>query len=196
MLQAKKPENILSELTERIKQLLSEKEYIIVAIDGRCASGKTTLATMLQKKFQCNIVHADDFFLRPHQRTLERLSEPGGNVDYERMLEEVLIPLKANGECTYRPYDCKTQSLKAPVKISFKPVTIIEGSYSCHPKLWEYYDLRMFMTVDKTTQRARIENRNKENAEMFFEKWIPLEERYFTAFSIEERSDMVKGKTP
>ena len=35
----------------------------------------------------------DDFFLRPEQRTEERLKEVGGNVDRERFLEEVARPL-------------------------------------------------------------------------------------------------------
>lgn len=192
MQQATKTENSISEVIEHINKLLTEKEYIIIAIDGRCASGKTTLATKLQERLVCNIIHVDDFFLRPKKRTVERLSEPGGNVDYERLLEEVILPLETKGECTYRPYNCKTQSLQSPVQVSLKPVTIIEGSYSCHPKLWERYDLRIFLTIDKKMQRERIESRNKENAEMFFQKWIPLEERYFTVFAIEERCDIVK----
>ena len=31
-----------------IRRLLSQKEWVIVAIDGRCGSGKTTLAAELQ----------------------------------------------------------------------------------------------------------------------------------------------------
>lgn len=190
MVQTKNPENNVAEVEERIQELLADKEFVIVAIDGRCAAGKTTLAAKLKEKLSCNVIHGDEFFLRPHQRTAERLSEPGGNVDYERLLEEVMLPLKANRDFTYRPYDCKTQSLKVPVKVKAKKVTIIEGSYSCHPKLWEFYDLRIFLTIDERTQRKRIENRNKENAKMFFEKWIPLEETYFKAFAVEERCDM------
>ena len=47
-------------------KLLCEKESVIVAIDGRCASGKTTLASLLGSTVDCNIVHADSFFLLPH----------------------------------------------------------------------------------------------------------------------------------
>lgn len=38
---------------------------------------------------------ADDFFLRPEQRTPERLAEPGGNLDRERMKSEVIDRLSA-----------------------------------------------------------------------------------------------------
>ena len=72
-------------------------ERKIIAIDGRCASGKTTLAQFLAENISCDIVHTDDFFLPFEKRTDERLSLPGGNIDRERLLSEILIPLK-NGE--------------------------------------------------------------------------------------------------
>ena len=189
MSRIKSAEDIVARITEHIQKLLEDKEFVIVAIDGRCASGKTTLAEKLQEKLSCNVIHGDEFFLRPNQRTVERLSVPGGNVDYERLLEEVILPLRENRDFTYRPYDCKTCSLKEPVQVKAKRITIIEGSYSCHPYLWEYYNLRIFLTIDKKTQRERIQKRNAENAEVFFEKWIPLEEAYFKAYAIEERCD-------
>ena len=59
----------VSERTEmvcsRIIELSDKKERVIVAIDGRCASGKTTLAREIAKRLDCNIFHMDDFFLRP-----------------------------------------------------------------------------------------------------------------------------------
>ena len=63
---------------------------VLVAIDGMSASGKSTLGNLLKEKYQCNLFHMDDFFLRPEQRTKERLSEAGGNVDYKRFQEEIL----------------------------------------------------------------------------------------------------------
>ena len=51
----------------------------------------------------------DHFFLRPEQRTPERLRTPGENVDHERFLEEVLCPLRAGRVFWYRPFDCSVQ---------------------------------------------------------------------------------------
>ena len=71
----------------------------IIAIDGRAASGKSTLAQQLGELLDADVIHMDDFFLPPSLRTKERLSEPGGNVHYERFAEEVplLYTGKANG---------------------------------------------------------------------------------------------------
>ena len=191
MPQNEKLMNITSTAAEYIERLLLEKERVITAIDGRCASGKTTVASILEKKLSCNIIHMDDFFLRPGQRTEKRLSEPGGNIDYERFEPEVLIPLKQGRKFCYRPYDCKSQTLKEPVKAAPQKITIIEGSYSCHPALIDYFDLRIFMTISAETQRNRILSRNAELAKRFFELWIPLEEAYFSAFRIEEKCEIV-----
>ena len=85
---------------------------MIIAIDGRSGAGKSTLAATLEEKLGVSVVHMDDFFLQPPQRTQERLLEPGGNVDYERVEQQVLQPLKAGAErISYHRFDCKTMSM-------------------------------------------------------------------------------------
>ena len=71
-------------IKKRIDELLEQKNMVIVAIDGPCTSGKTTLAAKLAEIYDCNVFHMDNFFLRPEQRTAQRLSAPGENVDHER----------------------------------------------------------------------------------------------------------------
>ena len=83
-------EDAFTVLSQRIR---GSGQRLLIAVDGRCASGKTTLAATLEEETGCNVVHMDDFFLRPEQRTPQRLAEPGGNVDYERFRQEVILPL-------------------------------------------------------------------------------------------------------
>lgn len=170
---------------------LPKSKPLIIGIDGRCAAGKTTLAEGLQAEIGCAVFHMDDFFLRPEQRTEKRLQTAGENVDHERFLEEVLLPLKSGkSPIVYRPYDCKRQALRGEVSVETAAVNIVEGSYSLHPSLWEFYDLRVFLTVSPEEQMRRIILRNgRENAEIFRSRWIPLEEKYFSAFDIEGRCD-------
>lgn len=49
-------------INERLKQQKADKSPLLVAIDGRCGSGKTTLGFYLQELFDCNLFHMDDFF--------------------------------------------------------------------------------------------------------------------------------------
>lgn len=181
----------LEQIRTAMDQRLKEKESILIAIDGRCASGKTTLAAGLRERAGCGVIHMDDFFLRPEQRTPERLARPGENVDWERFLEEVLWPLRRGIDVVYRPYDCRTQSMGDPITLERSAVVVVEGSYSCHPELWESYDLHVFLDVDPEEQLRRIRARNgAQGVQMFLDRWIPLEERYFQAFSIPQRCEL------
>ena len=260
----------LNALEERIGELLKNKKPILIALDGRCAAGKTMLAQKLakdlsaavsgglqessqdlgtaavnggsqesfqglgtaaasgdsQESFQGSamaavhgglqspsqdsamaavhggsqessqdsamaVIHIDDFFLRPFQRTAERLSEPGGNFDRERFLKEVLLPLRSGEQPLFRPYNCHTDSFLEEIKVPEKKIYIIEGSYSCHPALKEFYDLSIFVTTTPKKQLERLEKRNKDLLQDFINKWIPYEEKYFKAFDISDGCDFV-----
>ena len=177
---------ILTTVCAAIDRLAAENDRVIVAIDGNCTAGKTTLAGLLQAHYDCNVIHMDDFFLRPAQRTPERFAQPGGNVDYERFREEVLLPLKAGGSFSYRPFDCSSFTLAAPVDVSPKALTIIEGTYSCHPFFGQPYDLTVFLSVSEDVQRQRVLQRPQMLHQKFFTAWIPMEQAYFDTFSIAE----------
>ena len=169
----------LNAIKREIDRLLETRERIIVAIEGQCTSGKTTLAAALSGEYDCNVLHMDEFFLRPEQRTPERFAEIGGNVDYERFAEEVLEPLKTGATFSYRPFDCSTFTLAQPVAVTPKRLTVIEGTYSLHPYFGEPYDLKVLLTVSEELQRQRVLERPAFLHQRFFEQWIPLENRYF-----------------
>lgn len=183
----------------RILPLLSQLDSllkrgrVILAIEGGCASGKTTLADMLKDIYECTVFHTDDYFLRPEQRTAKRLKEIGGNMDRERLEEEILKPLHNNvTEICYHPYNCATQELEAAVHITPEKLVIVEGVYSMHEDISEYYDYSVYLDIDSETRRSRISVRNsKEMAERFFNEWIPLEESYFINMRVKERCDLI-----
>lgn len=183
--------NRLLTVQNAIQQLLSEKEIIIVAIDGNCTSGKTTLANQLAEIYDCNVFHMDDFFLRPEQRTPERFGEAGGNVDYERFNEEVLLPMKSGKPFSYCPFDCSTFELTDPIAVTPRKLNIIEGTYSLHPYFGDIYDLKIRLTISPEQQRQRILERPVFLHKRFFEEWIPMEERYFDGFCISEKADII-----
>ena len=184
-------EKIMETVKNQIKELLAEKDMVIVAIDGKCTSGKTTLASKLAEIYDCNVFHMDDFFLRPEQRTPERFAEVGGNVDYERFQKEVLLPLKSGKAFSYRPFDCSTFILAAPVTAAPKKLNIIEGTYSHHPYFGNPYDLKIILTVDEETQRKRILERPVFLHKRFFEEWIPMENRYYEVFRIIDQANLI-----
>ncbi len=179
-----------AELFVRLEELMQKKERVTIAIDGMSASGKTSFSKMLSSVFKANVFHMDDFFLPQSMRTQERLSETGGNVHRERFFEEVLLPLISGNTVAYRAYDCQTGDYKPAETINPTRLNIVEGAYSCHPKLIEHYDLKIFMSISKDMQSERILKRNgQEMLKRFESVWIPMENKYIAEFKIKEKSD-------
>jgi len=170
-----------------IDELTQKQERVIIAIDGGSAAGKSTLATMLDAVYSCNVFSMDDFFLRPVQRTPDRLNEPGGNIDYERFSEEVLNPLKTGRPFSYRPYNCSEQKLLGDVAVDPCQINIVEGVYSLHLRFIEAYDLKVFLNIEQTEQNRRLIERDKELYSRFIQEWIPMEKRYFDTFQVRSK---------
>lgn len=183
-----------SPAVEAIETLVAQgKGPVIVAVDGRCASGKTTFAARCAQVFSdCSLFHMDDFFLPFAKRTPERLAQPGGNVDYERALEEVFAPLSRGEDVELRAFDCSDGSFRPAVTCPFRRLNIVEGSYSHHPALAGYSQVKIFLTCSPETQLDRLAVReSSESLENFKTRWIPMEERYFAALDVQAGSQVV-----
>ncbi|MCH5353829.1 MAG: hypothetical protein J1E06_10240 [Acutalibacter sp.] len=175
-----------------IENCLREKGSVNVAIDGNSGAGKTALANLLTTLFDCNVFHADDFFLPLEKRTPERLQEVGGNMDRERFREEICEPVREKKPFAYRPFDCSVMQLGEEIKVEPKQINIFEGSYSMHPDLQEYYDVKVFLSVSPAEQSNRILERNGGfMLRRFLEEWIPKENTYFEGMKIREACDLV-----
>jgi len=180
-----------------IDRLLGEKDRVIVAIDGSSGAGKSTLAQALKRVYaDATLVHMDDFFLQMHQRTPERFHTPGGNVDHERFLDEVLAPMRRGEPFIYRPFDCARMAIGEGRSVTPGKLCIVEGSYSLHPALESAYDLRILLRISPAAQAERILGRNgPQMLGRFLNEWIPMENLYFDATQIEKRCDLMIGIT-
>ncbi len=170
--------------------LIAKTNPRIIAIDGRCASGKSTLSRLLSLALGADVIHMDDFFLPPALRTEARFSEIGGNVDYDRFASEVLPHLRTGRPFSHRIFDCSVMALTGVRALRPTLPLVVEGSYSHHTRFGGYADLRVFVTTDPQTQRARILARNGETmAKLFETRFIPMEEAYFEGMQIRRHAD-------
>ncbi len=173
---------------------LTEKsdKRIIIAIDGRCASGKTTAAALIAPLFNAEIIHMDYFFLPPELRDNARLCEVGGNIHYERFADEVVPHLRSEHAFSHRVFDCSRFAYAdTPHTVQPSQVLIIEGVYSLHPSFGKYYDIAAFYGISPEKQLERLKQRaNGAFLERFKNEWIPMEERYFDTLGIRDKCDI------
>lgn len=161
----------------------------IVALEGRCGSGKTTISNILENKY--TVIHIDDFFLSEKQKETygNRLNS---NINYDLVnnnLEKVINALKNNLPIvSIKCFDCHSQNYYEK-ELALKDKIIVEGVCASSPKLSKHIDKIAYLFVDKATQTKRIEQR--ELKDRFFNEWIPLEEKYFTRFDIFRHCDVI-----
>lgn len=100
------PESLISILAAALAQ--KPTKPLVLALDGRCGSGKTTLADRLTRQFPASIVlHTDDFYLPPTQRVRGWEKTPCANMDLVRLRDETLHPAYEGQPVLYRAYSCR-----------------------------------------------------------------------------------------
>lgn len=165
-----------------------QKPVCVIVIDGRAASGKSTMAAQLKDILAGEMVHMDDFFLPKELRMPLRYRTAGGNVHYERFIEEVVPYLSKPQAFSYRRFDCSTMDYNGERQVPAARFRIVEGSYSMHPQFGDYGDITVFSDVEPEEQMDRILYRDGSMmAAMFKRKWIPMEEQYFTECEIPQK---------
>ena len=161
---------------------------ILVTLDGPCASGKTTLAAGLAEALGGAVVHTDDFVIPHAQKTEERLAVPGGNCDAARLAGEVAAPWKRGDPVVFRKYDFRADRLLPGEKLPDVRILILEGSYCNLPEIRPYADVRLFLSAPWETRLARLRQRESARSlQMFFDRWIPLEDQYFSFYGLPDR---------
>jgi len=180
------------DIFDKMDMLIKSRGTVNLAIDGNCGAGKSMLSVLLEGIYDCNVFHMDRFFLRPFQRTPERLSEPGGNIDHERFYEEIIVGIRSKKPFSYRIYDCRNDTLGPLISVEPKAINVVEGSYSMRPEFIDLYDIKVFMKIDKQEQSRRILERSGSRLhKRFMEEWIPMEDEYFAAYDIPRKADLV-----
>lgn len=187
-----------STLSALLSAALAQKPTrpLVLALDGRCGSGKTTMATALAEQFPDSIVlHTDDFYLPPADRVPGWEQTPCANMDLARLRDEALRPAYEGQPVQYRAYSCREGAYLPARELAAQPLVILEGSYSHHPLLTGYETLRVFLTCAKEEQTRRLQAREGERYANFAARWVPLEEGYFAQYGIETSADFVVDTT-
>ena len=117
-----------STLSALVSAALAQKPTrpLVLALDGRCGSGKTTLANGLAAQFPgCTLLRTDDFYLPPARRSPDWAHTPCANMDLTRLRDEALRPAYAGQPVAYRAYSCREGAYLPPAQLPATPFVAI-----------------------------------------------------------------------
>ena len=172
--------NTLCEIVEKI-QLATKRPYL-VGIDGLSAAGKSTLAANLQEQLNdLIVVHKDDFYRVMDETIRAKLNAEEGYHqynDWQRLRDQVLIPISTGHNSFYQRYDWPTGKLAETIEVLPTGIIVVEGVSSIRPELRDYYDLTIWVETSNTQRYYRQIERN-ENPIEWIERWTASELYYF-----------------
>ncbi len=174
----------------------------LVAVDGRCGSGKTGFAKLAEQLIPGpkHTAHMDDCYLPWEKRAFNWMEIPAGNMDLDRVREEILVPVRSGRPLAYQPFfqrERETDEYGNPLELDpdRAELILVEGTYSQHPALAKYYDFKIFLTCEKEEQTRRLRTREGDYYPTFNRVWRTLEEKYFAACGTEEAADLTVDTT-
>jgi uridine kinase len=176
----------------RLARAIAERArdgFALVAIDGAGGSGKSTLAAEVAARLRSpgQVVHGDDFYRPMPPRARLLLSPAEGYdqyVDWQRLRDQVLIPLAAGADARYERYDWRAGQLAAgePRRVPRSGVVIVEGVYTARRELARYYDLTAWVDTPRDVCLRRLDERGHDHGPgNWNRRWRAAEDHYIAA---------------
>ena len=187
-----------SELAGHIRRIgLDRPGPILVALDGRSAAGKSTLAGEVAPLVGAVVIDGDDFYSGGTAETWDAMSaaEKANHCMDWRRQRPVLEKLASGLPATWHPYDWEADDgslTLTSVVCDPAPVIILDGAYSARPELADLFDLRVLLDAPATLRRAQLIEREGEGyREEWNARWDEAEQWYFGNVMPPESFDLV-----
>lgn len=182
---------------ERIRGLAQTRSPIVIALDGRSGTGKSTLSAWIAAQVGASVIDQDDFYAGGEIDAWEPLTareKADRVIDWRRVRAEALQPLRAGVGASWHPFNWETLDGLAPGLIKAEPSNkmILDGAYSSRPELADLIDLSILVTLPDAVRRARLMLREgDELVSEWHAVWDEAEEYYFGTVRPPEAFDLV-----
>ncbi len=179
----------------------------IIAVDGRSANGKSTLAALVSREVPGSVVvHTDDVPSSAAWSGRHRYSPPESAVpsfyDWsERVRENVLKPARAGKAVAYRPPSWtdwlreEGACIDAPPNC---PLLIFEGVGAVRRELIDVIDVVVWVQADteKAETRGIVRDGGDAEATTFWKKWMAEEFPFLAEQRPWDRANFIVSGTP
>jgi para-aminobenzoate synthetase len=153
----------------------------VVAIDGRAASGKSTLAAQVATELGAPCVHLEDLY-----------GGWDGLADgVTRLVADVLLPLAAGGSAFVPRYDWHARLWREPLLLDGPADVVVEGVGAGALAAAPFVSLMVWIDVPRDLRYERAMARDGELFARNWERWAEQEDRYLAADRSPERADIV-----
>lgn len=161
----------------------------VIAVDGRSASGKSTLATVLSSAVPCSVVvHTDD------------VAWYHSFFDWADLLRDgVLLPAHAGREVRFRPPAWEQRDREGAIQVSLGcPLVIVEGVGAARKELMPLIDVVVWVQSDikQAKMRGIARDGGDVGAAAFWDKWATEEFPFLANQRPWERADAIVSGTP
>ena len=168
---------------------------LLVGLDGRSGTGKSTLAASVALAVGGAAINVDDFSTGENERDARPVEiVVDGALDWQRLRREALEPLLAGTTASWHPFDFVARSGLSPRvnTCSPAPVIILDGLYSTRPELTDLLGLRILVEAPENLRARRLAAREGDD---FMRVWQPIwnarEDYYFSIVRPRAAFDLV-----
>lgn len=159
---------------------------VVVAVDGRSGTGKTSLSLELGGRLGSPVVHLDDIY-------------PGWDglaAAVELLTEHVLAPLAAGRSARYPTWDWVNDTWGPSVSLDPTPFLVVEGCGASVGHAGRYAAQRVWLEAPTALRRQRGAERDGETFMSQWDRWAAQEDAVFRADNTRAYADIVISTAP
>ena len=171
------------EQVTRLARARKSNNPLFIAVDGHSAAGKSTLANKLLATFdKAVLICTDDFYRVMDEETRFKLTPEDGYAlyyDWQRLKQEVLIPLSTRKAAEYCVYDWDNNQLGELKQVESAEYIIVEGCYAARPELSHFFDIIILVETSAIERQQRQAERNDASSD-WLKRWDAAENFYLS----------------
>ncbi len=173
---------------------LQDDRPLLIGIDGRPCSGKSTLADLLIEALHAEGVFLDDFFI-PQTEWPTHISPafPFPYFRYNEFLQGV-SNLAKGIIFEYQPYDWATNKFEETRIIDPRNIIIVEGVSVLFKKLVPFFHKKILVVSNKNNEFEAIRHRENNNIKVWNELYLPSVDIYWQTNPYERADILYAGR--